>query len=142
MVKIKMEILIRNYTKEDKESLEELLSEHYKNVNIDKLENNDNSFSIIAVNDKEVVGHLHIDIINDYFRNIKFGYITYVCVKKAYQNRRIGTYLLERADFLAKENNLSYYELTSRRERRAAHHLYLKNGFVIRESTIFKKIYR
>lgn|GEM_PF-1087719 len=137
-----MKILIRDYTREDKESLEELLGEHYKNVNIDKLENNDKSFSIIAVSDKEVVGHLHIDIINDYFRNIKFGYITYVCVKKAYQNRRIGTYLLEKADFIAKENNLSYYELTSRRERRAAHHLYLKNGFVIRESTIFKKIYR
>ena len=142
MVKIKMEILIRDYKIEDKESLQELLNEHYKNVNIDKLENNDKSFSIVAVNDKEVVGHLHIDIINDYFRNIKFGYITYVCVKKEYQNRRIGTYLLEKADFLAKENNISYYELTSRAERRAAHHLYLKNGFVIRESTIFKKIYR
>ena len=142
MVKIEMEILIRDYNKEDKKSLEELLSEHYKNVNIDKLENNDKSFSIVAVNDKEVVGHLHIDIINDYFRNIKFGYITYVCVKKAYQNRRIGTYLLERADTIAEDNNLSYYELTSRLERRAAHHLYLKNGFVIRESTIFKKNYR
>ena len=91
---------------------------------------------------KEVVGHLHIDIINDCFRNIKFGYITYVCVKKEYQNRRIGTYLLEKADTIAKDNNLSYYELTSRLERRAAHHLYLKNGFVIRESTIFKKNYR
>ena len=56
---------------------------------------------------------LHIDIINDYFRNIKFGYITYVCVKKEYQNRRIGTYLLEKADTIAKDNNLSYYELTS-----------------------------
>ena len=103
-----MEILIRDYKIEDKESLEQLLNEHYKNVNIDKLENNDKSFSIVAVNDKEVVGHLHIDIINDYFRNIKFGYITYVCVKKEYQNRRIGTYLLEKADTIAKDNNLSY----------------------------------
>ena len=85
---------------------------------------------------------MHINIINDYFRNIKFGYITYVCVKKEYQNRRIGTYLLEKADTIAEDNNLSYYELTSRLERRAAHHLYLKNGFVIRESTIFKKNYR
>ena len=38
MVKIKMEILIRDYKIEDKESLEQLLNEHYKNVNIDKLE--------------------------------------------------------------------------------------------------------
>lgn len=48
---------------------------------------------------------------------------------------------MKEIDRIASKENLTYYELTSRASRQAAHHLYLKNGFVIRESTIFKKTY-
>ena len=48
---------------------------------------------------------------------------------------------MKEADTVARKENLAYYELTSRASRQAAHHLYLKNGFIIRESTIFKKTY-
>ena len=136
-----MNILIREYENSDKLSLNNLLNEHYQGINIDSLENSKTALSLVAVSDDKVVGHLHIDIINDNFRNIRFGYISYVCVTSEYQNKGIGTLLMKEVDTVARKENLAYYELTSRSSRQAAHHLYLKNGFVIRESTIFKKTY-
>lgn len=136
-----MNVLIREYKNNDKLSLNNLLNEHYQGINIDSLENSKTALSLVAVSDDKVVGHLHIDIINDEFRNIRFGYISYVCVANEYQNKGIGTLLMKEIDKIASKENLTYYELTSRASRQAAHHLYLKNGFVIRESTIFKKTY-
>lgn len=136
-----MNVLIREYENSDKFSLNNLLNEHYQGINIDSLENSKTALSLIAVSDDKVVGHLHIDIINDNFRNIRFGYISYVCVASEYQNKGIGTLLMKEIDEIAWKENLVYYELTSRASRQAAHHLYLKNGFTIRESTIFKKTY-
>lgn len=136
-----MNVLIREYENNDKLSLNNLLNEHYQGINIDSLENSKTALSLVAVSDDKVVGHLHIDIINDNFRNIRFGYISYVCVASEYQNKGIGTLLMKEIDRIASKENLTYYELTSRASRQAAHHLYLKNGFVIRESTIFKKTY-
>ena len=40
---------------------------------------------------------------------------------------------------MAKDDNISYIELTSRSSREAANHLYLKNGFVIRDTNVFRK---
>lgn len=134
-------VLIRKYENSDKLSLSTLLNEHYQGINIDSLENSKTALSIVAVKTDKIVGHLHIDIINDDFRNIRFGYISYVCVANEYQNKGIGTLLMKEIDKIASKENLTYYELTSRASRQAAHHLYLKNGFVIRESTIFKKTY-
>ena len=136
-----MNVLIREYKNSDKLALSNLLNEHYQGINIDSLENSKTALSIVAVSDDKVVGHLHIDIINDNFRNIRFGYISYVCVASEYQNKGIGTLLMKEIDRIASKENLTYYELTSRASRQAAHHLYLKNGFVIRGSTIFKKTY-
>lgn len=136
-----MNILIREYKNSDKLALSNLLNEHYQGINIDSLENSKTALSIVAITDSKVVGHLHIDIINDSFKSIRFGYISYVCVASEYQNKGIGTLLMKEVDTVARKENLAYYELTSRFSRQAAHHLYLKNGFVIRESTIFKKTY-
>lgn len=136
-----MNVLIREYKNSDKLALSNLLNEHYQGINIDSLENSKTALSIVAVKTDKIVGHLHIDIINDEFRNIRFGYISYVCVANEYQNKGIGTLLMKEIDKIASKENLTYYELTSRASRQAAHHLYLKNGFVIRESTIFKKTY-
>lgn len=136
-----MNILIREYENSDKLSLNNLLNEHYQGINIDSLENSKTALSLVAITDSKVVGHLHIDIINDSFKSIRFGYISYVCVASEYQNKGIGTLLMKEVDTVARKENLAYYELTSRFSRQAAHHLYLKNGFVIRESTIFKKTY-
>jgi len=68
MVKIKMEILIRDYKIEDKESLEQLLNEHYKNVNIDKLENNDNS-EYIKLQQQKTDNHIN-SLISAFINNI------------------------------------------------------------------------
>lgn len=134
-------VLIRKYENSDKLSLSTLLNEHFQDININFLEDSKTALSIVAVKTDKIVGHLHIDIINDDFRNIRFGYISYVCVANEYQNKGIGTLLMKEIDKIASKENLTYYELTSRASRQAAHHLYLKNGFVIRESTIFKKTY-
>ena len=136
-----MNVLIREYKNSDKLALSNLLNEHYQGINIDSVEISKTALSIVAVKTDKIVGHLHIDIINDEFRNIRFGYISYVCVANEYQNKGIGTLLMKEIDKIASKENLTYYELTSRASRQAAHHLYLKNGFVIRESTIFKKTY-
>ena len=51
----------------------------------------------------------------------------------------IGTKMLEFIFNYAKNDSVSYIELTSRSSREAANHLYLKTGFVIRDTNVFRK---
>ena len=51
----------------------------------------------------------------------------------------IATKLLEFIFNYANNDNVGYIELTSKSSREAANHLYLKSGFVIRDTNVFRK---
>ena len=51
----------------------------------------------------------------------------------------IGTEMLEFIFNYGKNDSISYIELTSRSSREVANHLYLKTGFVIRDTNVFRK---
>ena len=136
-----MEIKIERLTKEKTEETGELLSENFDGVSKKlKFVENEHHFSLIALDKDKVIGHISIDKIDDPIKNISYYFLNYVCVKKEYQNRSIATLLLKEVEKHAKKDNVSYLELTSRKERKAAHHLYLKNDFVIRDTLVFKKM--
>ncbi len=94
---------------------------------------------LIAVCQEEVVGHLLLHSCIDSIRNQKFYFVEYVCVKSIYRNQGIASKLFEYVFQLCKKNNVAYLELTSNPSRVAAHHLYHKLGFQIRETTVFRK---
>lgn len=130
-----MEII--KYQEQYLESLNLLLQEAFK---LEKKENlSSDSIELIAVNDLEVVGYLVLNTCLDAVLGIKYAYVNYVCVKEEYRGQHIASMMFEKVFSLCKENNISYLELTSRATRVAAHHLYKKLGFEVRETTVFRK---
>ena len=99
----------------------------------------DNDVELIAVCDEEVIGHLLLRFCVDSIRNRKFYFVEYVCVKNTYQNQGVASKLFEYVFQLCNENKISYLELTSNPSRVAAHHLYQKLGFQVRETMVFRK---
>ena len=47
--------------------------------------------------------------------------------------------LLKKVEELAKEKNVNSIEFTSNKRRLAAHNLYLKNNYLVRDTTYFHK---
>ena len=133
-----MNIIVKKITKEDNlETVDELLLEAF---NVKRLGEFDcNNIEIVAVNDSIVLGYLVLNKLYDNIKNINYAYLNYFCVKQAYQNNNIGSLMLEKAFKIAKENNISYIELTSKSERKIAHHLYKKYEFMIRNTVVFRK---
>lgn len=133
-------LVIRQYRSNDFNEVITLLKNYFSiNNNINSLKDNDNSFGIVAVINNIIVGYIRVDKLFNPFKNNSYYFLNYVCVDNNYQNMNIGTQMLEFIFNKAKKNNISYIELTSRASRKAANHLYLKNGFTIRDTNVFRK---
>ena len=129
---------IKKYDDKYLESLNELLEEAFSVSKHGVLADDD--IELIAVSDEMVVGHLILHSCFDSIRSEKFYFVEYVCVKKSYQNQGIAKKLFEYVFKLCVDNRISYLELTSNPKRLAAHHLYHKLGFQLRETTVFRKV--
>ena len=131
------------YLTDEFESLADLILECFPDVNTkEKLTlalKNSPYLSLIAVKDHNVVGHIMIDIRNDVVKNKTIFYLHYVCVSAQERNQGIGTALLKKVEELAKEKNVNSIEFTSNKRRLAAHNLYLKNNYLVRDTTYFHK---
>ena len=133
-------LVIRKYVNEDFFEVIKLLKDNFNiNDDIKSINDNLNSFGIVALLNKKIVGYIRVDKLNNPFKNSYYYLLNYVCVDSSYQNIGIATKLLEFIFDLAKDDNISYIELTSRSSREIANHLYLKNGFVIRDTNVFRK---
>ena len=133
-------LVIRKYVNGDFTDVIKLLKDRFNiSNNIKSIDDNINSFGIVALLDKKIVGYIRIDKLNNPFKNNYYYFLSYVCVDSNYQNVGIATKMLEFIFNKAKDDNVSYIELTSRSSREAANHLYLKNGFVIRDTNVFRK---
>ena len=133
-------LVIRKYVNEDFNDVINLVKDNFNiSDNIKSLDDNLNSFGLVATIDKKIVGYLRVDKLYNPFKKCYYYYLSYVCVDSNYQNMSIGTEMLEFIFNYAKNDSVSYIELTSRSSREVANHLYLKNGFVIRNTNVFRK---
>lgn len=132
-----MKVIIRKYEDRDLETLNNLLKEVYTckrkgTISSDNIE-------LVAILDNKVVGYMILSKLYDVVNDIYYGHINYVCVLEEYRNKNIATKLLEEVFRICKDEKIKYIELTSNSSRIAAHHLYKKLGFNIRETNVFRK---
>ena len=123
------------YLTDEYESLASLILESFPDINtkeniIESLKNSP-YLSLIAVKDNNVIGHI--------IKNKTAFYLNYVCVASSERNQGIGTLLLKKVEEIAKEKNVNSIEFTSNKRRLSAHSLYLKNDYLVKDTTYFYK---
>lgn len=125
------------YTNEIDE-VSSLIKEIY-NIDINKenfkLQNNQNLLLLKELN--TVVGLVLITLKNNPFKNKKSYYLDYLCVREKYQGKSFGKMIFEKVITIAKENNINYIELTSKKERIRARKIYLEHGMTIKDTDYF-----
>lgn len=122
-------------------SLNELLDEAFQIMKIYR--NAGDDIELLMINEEKVIGYLCLNKCINLITGRPYFYVNYVCVKKEFRRRGVATALIGKAIEICKnldlECKVSYLELTSNPSRVAAHELYKKLGFVVRETTVFRK---
>ncbi len=133
-------LVIRKYDDIDFREVISLLKSQFNiSDSIESLNDSANSFGIVATINKSVVGYMRVDKLKNIGKDCYYYILNYICVDSNYQNMNIATKLLEFIFNYANNDNVGYIELTSKSSREAANHLYLKSGFVIRDTNVFRK---
>ena len=102
--------------------------------------NPDNNYKeYVAVVNDVVAGYLVLTRVLDLVKGRPYYLVDYVCVAKSYRNLVLGQLLMERVLEVARKDKALYIELTSRKDRVVAHHLYEKVGFEKRDSYIYRR---
>lgn len=129
---------VREYRMTDYFDVSRILEEAFEvskaNVNPDK-----NYKEYVAVVNDRVAGYLVLTRVMDLVKGRPYYLVDYVCVAKFYRKLGLGQLLMEKVLEVAKKDNALYVELTSRKERVAAHRLYEKVGFEKRDSYIYRR---
>ncbi len=100
---------------------------------------NDKNRFLIAEMEKQLVGVILVRTIENFVENFISFHLDNICVKKQFQNKGIASELLREVEKIAIEENIDYIDLTASNYREVAHHVYLKNGYEMRESCLFRK---
>lgn len=124
---------------EDKylDSLNELLDEVFQVKK--NYKNKGDDIELIMINDDIVVGYLCLNKCINLITGQVYFYVNYVCVREGFRGRGVATALFKRVFDICKDLGVAYLELTSNPSRVAAHELYKKLGFIVRETTVFRK---
>ena len=130
---------VREYMMTDYFDVSRIIKEAFDvekvNVNPD-----DNYRELVGVVDDKVVGYLVLTRVLDLVKGRPYYLVDYVCVDSAYRNLGIGYMMMDKVLEIASNDKALYIELTSRKERVAAHHLYEKCGYEKRDSVIFRRV--
>lgn len=129
------------------DSLVKLLNEEY-NINTDrdeleKLYKENHSRSLLAINDRKVIGHVLVETRYD-FVNYKYYYsLSYFCIKKEYRRLGIGTAMIKRLENYAKKKKIYYIEFDPGNvPQKNLGFLKFNHFFKKKDSIYFKKIRR
>ncbi len=135
------EVKIQVASENEEDQIRQLVTTCFSEINNSdiSIEQTDTSFSIIAICNQKIIGHIRIDQLKDVFKNKLYYVLNYVCVDPQFRNCGVGTRLLLFVEEMAKAKNVSYIELTSQPTRIAAHHLYQQNHFTIKNTDFFYK---
>lgn len=96
---------------------------------------------LVLLNQDKVIASVILEEHSDFIKDKKYYHIQYFGVLKEYRRMGYANRLFEKVEELVKENNIGYLELTSGNHRKAAHYFYQKNGFKIKDTTVFVKFY-
>ncbi len=129
---------IREYGKEDSKELLNLFNKCF-NYDYKVIHMEPTGMIYVVVIDNKIVGMATIDILNDIFKNIKYGYVNDVCIDPDYQGQGLSKKLMNKILEYGISNNLEYIMLTSNKKRIAAHGLYKSMGYEIVDTCVFKK---
>ncbi len=130
---------VREYMMTDYFDVSRIIKEAFdvEKVNV----NPDNNYKeLVGVVDDRVVGYLVLTRVLDLVKGRPYYLVDYVCVDSAYRNLGIGYMMMDKVLEIASNDKALYIELTSRKERVAAHHLYEKCGYEKRDSVIFRRV--
>ena len=134
-----MDIIIREYEEKDLFCVSKLLQDVFS-VTKDNNFKNDQYIELVAEVENKAVGYLLVTRVLNPVENNKYFLVDYVCVKEEYRGNHIGKKILEKVEEIAREEKISYIQMTSSRFRVSAHKLYINMGYEIRESDIFRKV--
>jgi len=136
-----MEIIVTEYSEEDFCQLYRILHEVYGSViTKEQLENHylsDTEKIYIAKYDKKVVGCAFLQIKEDYIREYKYGFVSYVAVDMDYRKKGIGKGLFRQLLETTIAMGGSAIELTSADYRTDAHAFYNAIGFSKKKNISF-----
>lgn len=130
---------VREYMMTDYFDVSRIIKEAFdvEKVNV----NPDNNYKeLVGVVDDRVVGYLVLTRVLDLVKGRPYYLVDYVCVDSAYRNLGIGYMMMDKVLEIVSNDKALYIELTSRKERVAAHHLYEKCGYEKRDSVIFRRV--
>ena len=128
---------IKHYEDKYLDSLNMLLQEVF---NVSKTNKKAlDGIELLMIDKEEVVGYLNLNKCRDLVTGKLYFYVNYVCVKEEFRGRGVATALFEKVFEISRELGVSYLELTSNPQRVEAHELYKKLGFLVRETTVFRK---
>lgn len=130
---------VREYMMTDYFDVSRIIKEAFdvEKVNV----NPDNNYKeLVGVVDDKVVGYLVLTKVLDLVKGRPYYLVDYVCVDSAYRNLGIGYMMMDKVLEIASNDKALYIELTSKKERVAAHHLYEKCGYEKRDSVIFRRV--
>ena len=88
---------------------------------------------------ENLIGICQIDFINNIFENERIAYINSFGISPKEQHQGYGDYFLKEIIKYCKNNKATKINLTSNKNRKYAHKLYLKNNFNIIDTTFFNK---
>lgn len=132
-----MNVEVRMYEEKDLEGVNQILKESFA---IQKGAIVGNEYKeLVAICNQKVVGYLLLTTVFNPIGKRIIYYVDYVCVDSEYRGHGIGKKLLDYAYELAKEEGVSYLQLTCSRFRISAHRLYEKCNFIRRDSDIYRK---
>lgn len=132
-------VYVRKYVEDDFLDVKRIVDSSF-DVNTSKIISTNNNFSLVAVSNEKIVGHVRVQCMYDTFLNKNYFFIGYVCVDADYRRLGIGKMLIDEVVKLGVENDISYIDLTSRESRICAHSLYSKCGFEKRETCLFRRV--
>lgn len=118
--------------------LEESFPVDTNSFKIQKNLNDQNRF-LVAVMDEQLVGVMLVRTVENFVENFISFHLDNICVKKQYRNQGIASQMLQKIEIIAREEGIDYIDLTASNYREVAHHVYLKNGYEMRESCLFRK---
>ncbi len=104
---------------------------------IDNIYTKGNHFIITASLDEKIVGCAFVEKREDYIRNKKDFFVSYVAVDPTIRNHGIGRKIFDKIREIALKNDIHSIELTSANYRTGAHKFYEKIGFAKKKTTIF-----
>lgn len=138
-----MDIIVREYRKQDYEDLSRLLHEAYdtniEEATLKQYYLGETKKIIIAANaiTGKAIGCAFAEIQTDYVRPDKVLYITYVAVDEKHRGLGIGRKIIEYIEMIGAEMHCNAIELTSANFRTGAHAFYKALGFTIKKTTHF-----